>query len=107
MNKIIDIKLTSIFSPTCQTLIHENDPHCVIHYKDKCLNSCKELLVVRLEGTLIAYGTFDLIEGDTLSINSLHFRNIIKDPALGEYWLSRHLTRYLRGTSYLDFLLAS
>jgi len=107
MNKIIDIKLMSVFSPTCQALIHENDPQCAIQYKDKCLDSCKELLVIRFDGTLIAYSTFDLIDDDTLSINSLHFRNIIKDRALGEYWLSRQLKRYLRDTTYINFLLAS
>lgn len=106
MNKIIDIKLMSVFSPTCQALIYESDPQCAIQYKDICLDRCKELLVIRFDGTLIAYTTFDVVD-DMLRVNSLHFRNIIKDQALGEYWLSRQLKRYLRETSYYNFLLAS
>ncbi len=107
MHKIIDVKLTSVFSPICQTLIHENMPQHTIQSKDEWLDNCTELLIIRLDGTVIGYGTFDVIDDINVSINSLHFRSIIKDHMLGEYWLSRQLKRYLRNNNYLNFLLAS
>ena len=107
MHKIIDVKLTSIFSPVCQTLIHENTQQQVTQSKGEWLNNCAELLVIRLDGTVIAYGTFEIVDDINISVNSLHFRDIIKDHTLGEYWLSRQLKRYLRNNTYLNFLLAS
>ena len=104
MNKIIGVKLTSVFSPICQTLIYET---LCQKSAPAWLDSCTELLVVRLDGVVIAYGTFNVVDDINISINSLHFRNIIKDHSLAEYWLSRQLKRHLRNTPYLKFLLSS
>ncbi|HEY7867004.1 MAG TPA: hypothetical protein VIC51_13515 [Psychromonas sp.] len=106
MHKIINVKLTSIFSPICQTLLQEDAQKFKIHSKDKCLDNCTELLIIRLDGTIIGYGTFDLVDDTYVNINSLHFREIVKDHALGEYWLSRQLKRHLRKNTYLNFQLA-
>ena len=105
MNKIIDIKLTSVCSPTCQTLIYETVVASSLHAKDNILSSCTELLVVRLRGTVIAFSTFDVTDGIHITINSLHFRNILKDRTFAEFWVSRYLQRYLRKKSYMQFLL--
>lgn len=107
MNKIIDVRLTSIFSPICQTLIYETLCQQQVQSKETGIDSCTELLIVRLDGVVIAYGTFELIDNINMSINSLHFRNIIKDHSLAEYWLSRQLKRHLRNTPYIKFLLSS
>jgi hypothetical protein len=105
MHKTIDIKMTSIFSPICQTLIHEDTCQYTINSSDVCLNNCKELLVVRLDSTVIAFGTFEVINDIHISVSSLHFRNIIKDHALSEFWLRRYLKRYLHKKTYLQLLL--
>ncbi|MFT6910266.1 MAG: hypothetical protein ACJAS1_006994 [Oleiphilaceae bacterium] len=63
--------------------------------------------MIRLDGVVIAYGTFEVIDNTDIIIKSLHFRSIIKDHTLAEYWLSRQLKRYLRNTPYLNFLLSS
>ncbi|MFT7054360.1 MAG: hypothetical protein ACJAU1_001922 [Psychromonas sp.] len=105
MHKIINVKLTSIFAPICQTLIQESAQRLKIQSKYKYLDKCTELLIIRLDGTIIGYGTFDLIDDIYVQINSLHFREIIKDHALGEYWLSRQLKRHLRKNTYLNFKL--
>lgn len=107
MHKIINVKLTSIFSPICQTLLQENAQSLNTQSKNKCLDNCTELLIIRLDGTIIGYGTFDLVDDIYVKINSLHFRKIVKDQSLGEYWLSRQLKRHLREKTYLNFLLAS
>lgn len=107
MHKIIDIKLTSIFSPVCQTLIHENAKQQGTKSKNNHLDNCSELLIVRLDGTVIAFSTFEVINEIKVHVKSLHFRNIVKDHSLAEYWLSRYLKRYLRKNSYLHFMLSS
>lgn len=106
MHKIINVKLTSVFSPIWQTLLQEDDQRLKAQSKDKCLNNCTELLIIRLDGTIIGYATFDLVDDIYVNVNSLHFREIIKDHALGEYWLSRQLKRHLRKNTYHHFLLA-
>jgi hypothetical protein len=107
MHKVIDVKLTSIFSPICQTLIHEIIQLQEKKSRVKWLDCCTELLVVRLDGVLVGFVTFDVIDDIHIAVNSLHFRNIIKDHSLAEYWLSRYLKRYLRKNTYMHFLLAS
>ena len=106
MHKVLDIKLTSIFSPTCQTLINESTKQQGTKSKKECLTDYQELLIVRLDGILIGFVTFDLIDDIHLTINSLHFRNIIKDQAFAEFWLSRYLKRYLRKKCYMQLLLS-
>ena len=86
MNKIIDVKLTSVCSPTCQTLIYETVVTSTLHAKDSILSNCSELLIVRLRGTVIAFSTFDVTDGIHITISSLHFRNILKDRAFAEFW---------------------
>lgn len=107
MKKIVNIKLLPIWSPTCQALIQEQ----IALQKEIDVNDlvadCKELLVIHLDCTLIAYGTFDLLDGQIMRLNSLHFRNILKDHNLAQYWLSRHLNRILEKKCYLSFLIAS
>jgi hypothetical protein len=105
MHKIIDIKMTSVFSPICQTLIYENTLQYSKTYEDECLSNCRELLVVRLDGTVIAYCTFKVINNIQVVVRSLHFRNIIKDHAFAEFWLLRYLKRYLHKKSYSQLLL--
>ena len=105
MHKIIDVKLTSVFSPICQTLIHENRHQQGTKLKKEWLDNCTELLIVRLDGVLIGFVTFEVIDDIHVTVNSLHFRNIIKDHSLAEFWLSRHLKRYLSKNSYMQFLL--
>lgn len=105
MHKIINVKLTSIFSPICQTLIQESTQRLKTQSQDKSLDKCTELLIFRLDGTIIGYGTFDLVDDIYVQINSLHFRDIIKDHTLGEFWLSRQLKRHLRKNTYLNFKL--
>lgn len=102
MNTVIDVKLTSICSPICQALIYEGGL-----FQDARLNNCKELLVVRLDGTVIAYSTFDVSNENDILVKSLHFRSVIKDQSLGAYWLSRLLKRRLKERTYLNFLLDS
>jgi len=105
MHKIINVKLTSVFSPICQTLLQEDAQRIKTQSQYKCLNNCTELLIIRLDGTIIGYATFDVVDYVYVSINTLHFRAIIKDHALGEYWLSRQLKRHLRKHTYLNFKL--
>jgi len=105
--KNIDIKLLPLSSPICQVLIHEQ---CTFQHnvllKDIVAN-CKELLVIRINGTLVCYGTFDLFDGQIMRINSLHFRDMLKDHTLAQYWLSRYIKRQLEKKCYLNFLIAS
>lgn len=107
MHKILNVKLTSIFSPICQTLLQEGDQKIKTQSEDNYLDNCTELLIIRLDGTIIGYSTFDIIDDIYVQINSLYFRKIVKDHSLGEYWLSRQLKRHLRNNTYLNFLLAS
>jgi hypothetical protein len=105
MHKVIDVKLTSIVSPICQTLIHEMTQQQGKKCQIEWLNKCTELLVVRLDGVLVGFVTFDVIDDIHIAVNSLHFRNLIKDHSLAEFWLSRYLKRYLRKNSYMHLLL--
>ncbi|ABM05382.1 hypothetical protein Ping_3707 [Psychromonas ingrahamii 37] len=107
MHKIINVKLTSIFSPICQTLLQEDAKRIKTQSEDQDTDNRTELLIIRLDGTIIGYATFDVIDDIHVNINSLHFRKIVKDHSLGEYWLSRQLNRYLRNNTYINFLLAS
>jgi hypothetical protein len=107
MHKVIDVKLTSIFSPICQTLIHESIQNQLDESKKLLLDKSTELLIIRLDGTVIGYALFELINGEEVVLNSIHFRSVIKDHTLGEYWFSRLLKRRLKNSSYNQFLLAS
>lgn len=107
MNKAIDVKLTSISSPICQTLIHESIRNQLDESKRALLDNSDELLIIRLDNTVIGYALFDLIDGDELQIESIHFRDVIKDHTLGEYCFSRLVKRRLKNSSYNQFLLAS
>jgi len=105
--KIVDIKLLPISSPTCQVLIQEQMAFQKEMKLIELTADCKEILVIRLDGRLIAYGTFDLYEGQIMRINSLHFRDIFQHHVLGQYWLSRYVKRKLEKKCYLNFLIAS
>lgn len=107
MCKSIDVKLTSIFSPISQALIHENIQKNIGKSKKTLLNNCSELLIIRLHDTVIGYALFELAGGDELVLDSIHLRGVIKNNTLGEYWLSRLLKRRLKNSSYNQFLLAS
>jgi hypothetical protein len=107
MKKNVDIKLLPISSPTCQVLIQEQ----MAFHKDMKLvdliADCKEILVIRIDGRLIAYGTFDLFDSQIMRINSLHFRDVFQHHSIGQYWLSRYLKRKLDKRCYFNFLIAS
>lgn len=105
MNKIIDITATSIFSPLCQTLINETtiQQRCEL----TAIDGASELLIIRLDGVVIAYTTFTVVDNLDIEINDIHFRSIIKDQTLAEYWLSRQLKRFLRNNTYHNVRLAS
>ncbi len=107
MHKAIDVKLTSIFSPICQTLIHESLQYELDESKQALIDKSTELLVIRMDSTVIGYAIFELVNGEELVLDSIHFRSIIKDHTLGEYWFSRLLKRRLKNSSYNQFLLAS
>lgn len=107
MSKLIDLKLTSIFSPICQTLIHETDKSKLSESNQKLINNCEELLVIRFDRTVIGYANFELIDGQELILGPIHFRSTMKDRALGEYWISRLIKRRLKNITYNQFLLAS
>ncbi|PKF61937.1 hypothetical protein CW745_08090 [Psychromonas sp. psych-6C06] len=107
MHKVLDVKLTSIFSPICQTLIHESLANQIDESKQQFLEKSRDLLIIRLDNTVIGYATFDVINEIELVVKSIHFRSLIKDHTLGEYWLSRLLKQHLKTTSYNQFLLAS
>ena len=107
MHKVIDVKLTSIFSPVCQTLIHESVHSEFGESAQELLNNSNELLVIRLDNTVVGYAIFDLLKDEELVLDSIYFRSIIKDHMLGEYWLTRLLKRRLKNNTYHQFLLAS
>lgn len=107
MHKVIDVKLTSIASPVCQALIHEHVSDRSEQSAQKLLTNNSDLLVIRLDNTVIGYALFDLISGEQLQLASVHFRSIIKDHMLGEYWLTRLLKRRLKNHTYNEFLLDS
>ncbi|WP_354623544.1 hypothetical protein [Psychromonas sp. MME2] len=105
MNKIIDITATSLFSPLCQTLINETS----IEQRCELINIgiASELLIIRLDGVVIGYTTFTVVDNLDIEINNIYIRSIIKDQTLAEYWLSRHLKRFLRNNTYHNVRLAS
>lgn len=105
--KKVEISLLPISSPTCQVLIQEQ---LALQNNTKCqdfLVKCKELLVIRVEQSLVAYGTFDLYDGQIMRVNSLHFRDILSNHVVAQYWLSRYVKRKLEKQCYFNFLIAS
>ncbi len=107
MHKLVDIKLTSIFSPICQALIHESLQDQFDESNQTLLDNSAELLVIRADNTVIGYALFELIDGKEFVLGSTYFRGVIKDHCLGEYCVSRLLQRQLKNSSYEQFLLAS
>lgn len=105
MHKLVKVNLTSIFSPICQALINENSIIQEITPSTSALKDCVELLVIRLQGTVIAFCSFTVVEGYRLQVNSIHYRKANKDHELAAYWLSRSLQKYLSNKIYLQFLL--
>ena len=105
--KNIDIKLLPVSSPISQVLIHEQITFQKNTSLDNLIANCKEVLVIRIAGTIVCYGTFDLFDGQIMRINSLHFRDILKEHTLAQYWLSRYIKRELKKKCYLNFLIAS
>lgn len=105
--KIVDIKLLPVSSPICQVLIQEQMAFQKEMHLNDLIANCKEILSIRLDGRLIAYGTFDLYEGQIMRINSLHFRDVFQHHVIGQYWLSRYVRRKLERKCYLNFLIAS
>jgi len=104
MQRILELKLLSAFSPICQTLLNENIPWGT-KLENECLSHYSELLVVYLNNVVIGFVTFDFIDNSHLQINSLHFRNMIKDQTFASFWLSRYLKRFLRNKCYMQLLL--
>jgi len=103
MHKTIDVKLTSIFSPTCQALIHEN-PH---NGFDDATQGSSELLVIRFENTIIGYASLKSVTADKQVLDSIYLRNVAKDHILGEQWFINSLKQHLENSSDNAFLLAS
>lgn len=103
MNKVIDIKLTSIFSPICQALIHESSESKLAPKTEKLISNNNDLLIIRLDNTVIGYALFEAMSDGELILDYLYFRDIIKDHTLAEYWLTRFLKRYLKNGSYSPF----
>jgi len=107
MHKAIDVKLTSIFSPTCQALIHENQHNQSDDATQRLLDNSSELLVIRLENTVIGYASLKSMSCDEQVLDSIYFRNVIKDHILGEQWFTGLLKRHLENNAHNSFLLAS
>jgi len=107
MHKAIDVKLTSIFSPTCQALIHESSLNQIEGSAQKLLDNSSELLVIRLENTVIGYASLKSMGGGEQALDSIYFRNTIKDHILGEQWFTSLVKRHLENNSHNTFLLAS
>jgi len=105
--KNIDMQLLPISSPVCQVLIQEQLALKPTITLQQCITSVKELLVIRIDGNLVCYGTFDLHDGQIMRINSLYFRDILANHALAQYWLARCIQRKLKKRGYLNFLMAS
>jgi hypothetical protein len=107
MRKNIDVKLTSISSPICQALIHETVQNQLSESKQILLDNSTELLIIRLDNTVIGYALFELTNDQELILDFFHFRGVIKDHTLGEYCLCRLLKRRLKHSNYNQFLLTS
>jgi len=105
MHKIVKINLTSIFSPICQTLLNEqlSLQQQQQQSSSDLLENCFELLVIRLQGTVIAFCTCKVIDGRNVQVNTMHFRNIIKDHEFAKYWLSRLLKKQLYNKNIFPF----
>jgi len=102
MHNAIDVKLTSIFSPTCQALIHENKSDVTQHL----LDNSSELLIIRLDNTIIGYASLKSLNDEQV-LDSIYFRNVIKDHILGEQWFTNLLKHHLENDGHNSFLLAS
>lgn len=107
MHKVIDVKLTSVFSPICQALIHESLQNKLDESTHQLLENSSDLLVIRQDSTVIGYALFENTGKNVFSLNSLYFRDIVKEHSLGEYALSRLVKRHLNKSGYNQFLLAS
>ena len=105
--KNVDIKLLPISSPICQVLIQEQIALQKDVPLDNLIANCKEMLVIRVDGNLVCYGTFDLFDGQIMRINNLYFRDILKNHTVAQYWLSRCIKRKLEKKCYFNFLIAS
>ena len=105
--KNIDIKLLPISSPICQALIQEQIALQKNTLLDNLTGNCKEILVIRINGNLVCYGTFSLFDGQMMRANTLYFRDILKNHIVAQYWLSRCIKRKLEKKCYLNFLIAS
>jgi len=105
--KNIDMQLLPISSPVCQVLIQEQLALQKNTSLQHLIADVKELLVIRIDGNLVCYGTFDLHDGQIMRISSLYFRDILANHALAQYWLARCIQRKLKKRCYLNFLIAS
>jgi len=100
MHKTINVTLCANFSPTCQVLIYEVIGALPEQAKSEFLANCDELLVISLEGSVIAFCPFNINNGWNASIESLYLRNVIKNKELTRYWLSRQLKHHLITNPY-------
>lgn len=105
--KKVQICLLPISSPTCQALIQEQMALNKTINLEQLYSENKELIVVRWGQTLVAYGTFDLCEGQTICVNSFYFRDILAEHSIAQYWLSRYVKRQLHKQCYFNLLMAS
>ena len=103
MHEIVKIKLTSIFSPICQTLLNEQLSLQQQQSSSDLFENSFELLVIRLQGTVIAFCTCKVIDARNVQISTMHFRNVIKDHEFAKYWLSRLLKKQLNNKNLLPF----
>ncbi len=107
MNESIDVRLTPISSPISQALLFESTQKEFGESKKALIENRGDLLIIRSHDTVIGYALFELVDGDKLVLDSIHFRSVIKNHTLGEYCLCRLLKRRLKNSSYNQFLLAS
>ncbi|WP_372882222.1 hypothetical protein [Psychromonas sp.] len=107
MHKTIEITVCSKFSPTCQLLINEVLNAQAKESKSDLLDNCSELLVVRLQGAVIAFCTVDVIDGEGVVLGPLHLRDVVEKKELINYWLPRLLKRHLILNPYPELLAAS
>lgn len=105
MHKLVKVNIISAYSPTYQTLVNEHSKIQKLKSSNDIFENCVELLVIRFQGVVISFCTFNVIEGDRLQVSSMHFRNILKSREFTKYWLSRSLNKYLSNKFYLQFLL--
>lgn len=102
MHKFVTINFTSIFSPISQTLL--NEQLAIQHQSSKnLLENCFELLVIRLQGTVIAFCTCKVIDDRNVKVSDMYFRNVLKDHEFAKYWLSRLLKKQLYNKNIFPF----